>query len=316
MRRSIIVTLTAIAFTALGARTATAEITSPTEGAVVSGVVRIDEARGAVRDSFCTAVGASASSMITVTRLHDNVVVHQATNPGPGAWHTDWDSRDEPADGDFRIRSIAQDRTISSFCFNSSKTLSSIVVHLKNHRTYTDDGGLGTIAINPYLQRIRIRTTDGYDSGSRHDPTMRFVGLPAPATPTICDPSTDPIACVPSTPAIAAWCTDPTAPTFLPRLLLEGPQGCLPGTVPSPPGPPNPPPPPPIDPQDPPELPEPDPSLACATPAGCSGQFIVITYAADDLIITGIFDATTPTFVAVALRPDGPSLYPMRHLPS
>lgn len=324
MRRlSFLLTLTASL--AIVATPADARITNPTDGATVRGVVTIDEDRGAVRDSFCAAFGATASSTITVTRLRDNTVVHQQTRTSPGAWSTVWDARGEIEDGAFRIVSTAQDRTLSSFCFNGARTLSTIVVQLANYTTFVDDDGAGTISINPYVQRFRIRTSGGYDSGTRHDPAMRFVAIPAVRAAPACDPTTDPTGCAPEPPGLAAWCTDPTAPAFVPRLLEEGPQGCLPGSVPAPPAPPappGPPNPPPIDPNDPPEPPAPpgtpDPSALCSTPAttGCPDRAIVLAYTADDLVLAGAFHELDGVFAAAALDRAGGTPIALRRLPS
>ncbi|MCA1831740.1 MAG: hypothetical protein LC750_03205 [Actinobacteria bacterium] len=308
-----IVVLVAIVAATIAVMPAHAAITTPSNGATVSGVVFINENRGGQSDATCAPLqqylGApKASSTITVTRDRDSVVVFSQTHTGDGGWSTTWDSRNEPLDGFFHVKSTATDRRATlagGFCYGSvNSTLSDIQVSLKNWIDFVGDNGAGTIKINPFLKNFEV-LIGAFDSGIKSDANMSFQGVPnAPSAPSgPCDPAVDPATCTPNPPnppAVSGVCTDPTGANFLPYVLENGPQGCLtPNPVPVVNVPP-----------DVPAAPSP-PSSQCDI-TGCGDTVISISYQDADLTLNGVFDTATRNFAANVVLADG-SAYTLSH---
>lgn len=271
-----------------------AKITSPANGATVRGNVTIVEDTGGTEDAICALFGLRADGTITVTRIADNASVFSASKGSAGAWSTVWASRAQP-NGQYRIRSTAKDRKTSSFCGSSTKVLSDIVVTLENFLTFVDDGGAGTVLVNPYTKQFQV-ITPTYNSGVRNDPAMSIVDVPTPVQPTA--------------PTVRPICSDPTAPAFVPFILQEGPQGCIAGgpAVPDVPSVPE-------VPSEPPTVPTPS---QCTLPgtAGCGGTMIAIAFDSPDMSFHGWFDAESRAFgAALVTKPEGTTTA-FRHTPS
>ena len=269
---------------------ANAKITSPTAGSTLRGSITIVEDTGGSEDALCGLFGAHADSTISVRRQVDNVIVFTASKGSAGAWSTVWDSVEEP-NGSYTITSVAKNRRTSSFCGSSGQTLSTVAITLENFLGFVDDGGAGTIFINPYTKRFQVVMAT-FDSGVRSDPGMTVNDLPAPGPAPGVEPG------------LAPWCTEPTGAGFPERMVKEGPQGCVSG-LPSPPTPPS---------EVPPAV---DPPGPCSLPgtSGCAGAALAIAYDSAELSLGGVFDTETRTFGAGVVTKMDNNATPMRHAP-
>lgn len=111
---------------------ATAAISTPGQGAVVSGKVVITEARGA-KDN-CLLEPSGLTSRIEVIREADGAVVHDKVNDDKGSWETTWNSVGQPM-GAYRVKSFAKDGKKSGFfgCkMQSEAELSNFLITLQN----------------------------------------------------------------------------------------------------------------------------------------------------------------------------------------
>ncbi len=137
---------------------ASAALSSPGNGATVSGNVAITES-GAT--NTCQLGQGSPSSRLAVTRLADNTVVHTANRSGTGTLSTSWPSLGQPR-GQFRIQSFARNSVRSGFlnlgCTNQGEVLvSTITVTLDNAATVAVD--LPPSVVTGETLPVTVRTT-------------------------------------------------------------------------------------------------------------------------------------------------------------
>lgn len=112
--RALAVTLTGgLALAVLPALPAHAALTSPANGATVSGLVAINES-GATNGCLAVVHNPAVSSRLEVTRASDGAVVHTASRGGTGALSSTWNSLGQPR-GTYIVRSWTRNAVSSGF---------------------------------------------------------------------------------------------------------------------------------------------------------------------------------------------------------
>lgn len=135
-----------------------AAISSPANGATVSGNVAINES-GAT--NTCSLGQGSPSSRLVVTRVADGAVVHSASRSGTGTLSTTWASLGQPR-GQFRIQSFARNSVRSGFlnlgCTNQGEVaVSTFTVRLDNAATVAVE--LPASVVTGETLPVTVRTT-------------------------------------------------------------------------------------------------------------------------------------------------------------
>ncbi|HVL89161.1 MAG TPA: Ig-like domain repeat protein [Actinomycetota bacterium] len=128
-----------------------AAVSSPSPGATVRGAVAISENEGGTKPFYCGSDG--LDSTITVRRVSDSAVVHQASKGSGGGWTTTWTTHGLPI-GAYRIVSVAASK--NGTCSVVESTLSDFQVTLENFSSVTYTGETNAGIAFPFTASARL----------------------------------------------------------------------------------------------------------------------------------------------------------------